>query len=220
MSIIIREEDVVREADGLRVVNLAWRDHVITLADAETERTEILLDGPKRFVREQLRMPDGEVIDWYYQDTPPSVMVVPVLADGQLVMVNQYRRNLRRWTLEFPAGEAAEGEDPEEAARRELAEETGFALAAGAALRPLGAFYSLPSETNKVTHVFLASPVVKAGPAQKDSEIERHFGMSVTMLSQVLAVKSVGVTVAGTETITALLLAREALAARSAAPSL
>lgn len=208
---IIRPEDVVREGGMTRVVNMAWRGHTVTLADAQTVHTEILLESPKRFVREQLRMPDGEMLDWYYQDTPASVLVVPVLTNGQMALVYQYRHNLKRYTLEFPAGEIAAGEDLETAARRELLEETGFAIGGDAGLRPVGAFYSLPSETNKTTHVFLASPVVKVGPARKDAEIERHFGLSVRIMTPAQVVKSIGDSVAGTETITAFLLARETL---------
>jgi ADP-ribose pyrophosphatase len=182
------------------------------MQDAEVADTQILLDGPKRFVHETLVMPGGEKLDWYYVDTPASVMVVPVLPDGQLVMVNQYRHNLKRYTIEFPAGEVAEGETLEVAARRELAEETGFVLAEGGRLRALGAFYSLPSETTKHTHVYIAEPVVSAGPASRDTEIERFFNMSVQITPPGLAVKEIGKSVAGTETITALLLTRDALA--------
>lgn len=213
--IVITEQDVVREGDRTVVVNQAWRPHQITLADAETVKTEVLLEKPKRFVHEQLRMPAGEMLDWYYTDTPASVMVVPVLSDGQFVMVYQYRHNLKRYTLEFPAGEVAEAEEPEDAAQRELAEETGFALAGMGAMHPLGTYYSSPSETNKITHIFLARPVAAAGPAVKDAEIERWFGMSAVMIHPGHAVDQIGKSVGGTETITALMLARKALDADS-----
>lgn len=189
------------------------RDHgwVMSMQDAEVADTEILLDGPKRFVRQTLVMPDGEKLEWYYQDTRASVMVVPVLPGGQFVMVMQYRWNLRRYTLEFPAGEVGEGETLELATKRELAEETGCALADGGTLKPLGSFYSLPSETNKITHVFLAQPVVMAGPALKDAEIERYFNLTVQITPPGLAAAEVGKSVAGSETITALMLARDVL---------
>lgn len=94
-------------------------------------------------------------------------MTVPVTASRHLVLVRQYRHNLKSYQLEFPAGTMHETEEPEAAARRELEEETGFTLAAPAtAMRPLGSYYSLPSETNKYTHVFLAYPVVQSGPAR------------------------------------------------------
>jgi len=84
--------------------------------------TEVLVPEPKRFVREALVMPDGFECDWYYVDTPLSVMVVPD-------------------QLEFPAGTMHETEDPEAAARRELEEETGFTPAAPGPMCSLGSFY-------------------------------------------------------------------------------
>jgi ADP-ribose pyrophosphatase len=208
---IITEQDVTRENGRTTVTNPAWRDHNVTLADAEIAQTEVLADGPKRFVREVLVMPDGTQIDWLYVDTPASVLAVPVMADGKFVMVTQYRHNLRRHVLEFPAGEVAPGETLEVALKRELAEETGFALADGGRMKQLGSFYSLPSETNKITHVFLAEPVIAAGKATKDEKIERYFGMSVQITPPGLAMREVGKAIGGTETITALMLARDAL---------
>ena len=97
----------------------------VSMKDARLLETEVLLPKPKRFVRETVEMPDGYRCDWYYVDTPPSVMIVPLTADGNLVFVRQYRHNLKAHVLEFPAGTVSEGEDPEDAAIRELAEETG-----------------------------------------------------------------------------------------------
>jgi ADP-ribose pyrophosphatase len=209
--VIITEQDVTRANGRITVTNPAWRDHNVTLADAEIAQTEVLADGPKRFIREVLVMPDGTKIDWLYVDTPASVLVIPVMADGKFVMVLQYRHNLKRHVREFPAGEVAPGETLEVALKRELAEETGFALAEGGTMRQLGSFYSLPSETNKITHVFLAEPVVKTGRARQDDEIERYFGMSVQITAPGLAMAEVGKSIGGTETITALMLARDAM---------
>jgi ADP-ribose pyrophosphatase len=182
-----------------------------TMQDARLVRTEILLPKPKRFVREALVMPDGYECDWYYVDTPPSVMVVPVTAGGQLVLVRQYRHNLKSYQLEFPAGTMNETEEPAAAARRELEEETGFTLAVGARMRPLGSYYSLPSETNKYTHVFLASPVIAAGPARGDTEIEKYFDMSVVLMPIGQAVSGIGTTITSMETVGALMAARSEL---------
>lgn len=184
-----------------------------TMRDATLTETEVLLPAPKRFVREHMVMPDGYEIDWYFVDTPPSVLVVPITEAGDVVMVRQYRHNLKRHVLEFPAGNAAPDEDLEAAARRELEEETGYTVAPGARMRPLGAFYSLPSETNKQTHIFLAAPVRSSGPATGDTEIEKYFDMSVAVMSLPALRDAVGEGIAGTETFTALTLAREVLAA-------
>src|SRR5947209_17577051 len=109
-----------------------------TMADARLAETEVLVPAPKRFVREALVMPDGYELDWYYVDTPPSVLTVPVTADGDLVMVRQYRHNLKRHALEFPAGTVNDGEDLATAAVRALGEATGGTLAPRARRQPLG----------------------------------------------------------------------------------
>jgi ADP-ribose pyrophosphatase len=182
-----------------------------SIEDATVIETEVLLPSPKRFLRERLAMPDGYQLDWYYIDTPLSVMVVPATSSGSVVMVRQYRHNLRRHTLEFPAGTAHKDENPDFAAVRELEEETGYVLASSARMRTLGAYSSLPSETNRYTHIFLAEYVVSDGPASGDTEIEKYFDMSVTEMSLNSAIAAIGDLICGTETITALMLARDAL---------
>jgi ADP-ribose pyrophosphatase len=184
----------------------------VSMKDARLLETEILVPKPKRFVRETLEMPDGYQCDWYYVDTPPSVMIVPLTAEGNLVFVRQYRHNLKAHVLEFPAGVISDEEKPEIAAVRELSEETGYALAPGARMRPLGAYYSLPSETNKYTHVFLATPVTAAGPACWDSEIEKYFDLSVVLIPAAEALEMVGTEISSMETVGALLTARAGLA--------
>ena len=178
------------------------------MKDGRLVSEEVLLPKPKRFVRETLEMPDGYELDWYYVDCPASVLVVPVTADGTLILVRQYRHNLRSYALEFPAGMVSEGESPEVAARRELAEETGYVLGPGGELRPLGSYYSLPSETNKYTHVFLARGVVEAGTPVLDTEIEKYFDMSVVEMPADVAFKSIGTAIYGMETVAALMMAR------------
>jgi ADP-ribose pyrophosphatase len=152
-------------------------------------------------------MPDGYECDWYYVDTPPSVMVVPVTAGRRLVLVRQYRHNLKSYQLEFPAGTMHETEDPEIAARRELEEETGFTPATPGPMCSLGSFYSLPSETNKYTHVFLASPVEQSGPARLDAEIEKYFDISVVLLPVQEALDGIGTIITSMETVGALMAA-------------
>jgi ADP-ribose pyrophosphatase len=171
-----------------------------SMKDARIIETEILLPKPKKFVRELVQMPDGYRCDWYYVDTPPSVMIVPLTSDGNLVLVRQYRHNLKAHVLEFPAGTISDGEEPQAAALRELEEETGYALTGDARPQPVGAFYSLPSETNKYTHIFLATPVVEAG-------------MSVVLVPVAEALCAIGATITSMETIGALMAARDKLPA-------
>jgi ADP-ribose diphosphatase len=125
--------------------------------------------------------------------------------------VKQYRHNLKRDTLELPAGVVGRDETIEDAAMRELEEETGYILGPRAKLQPLGPFYSLPSETNKYVHFFRASPVIRSGKANGDTEIERYFDMSIVEMPFEEALVSVGSAITGLETAGALLLANAAL---------
>jgi ADP-ribose pyrophosphatase len=88
---------------------------------------------------------DGEVRDFYVLEMPDWVQVVPVTPEGRLVLVEQFRQGVRRVTLEFPAGVMERGEEPVEAAARELAEETGYRGGAATVIGELDANTALQS---------------------------------------------------------------------------
>ena len=85
---------------------------------------------------------------------PDAVTIVPLDAEGRVVMVRQHRHAAGRSLLELPAGKIDQGELPAQAAQRELREETGLAAAA---LRPLGGFYAAPGILTEYLHLFVAS---------------------------------------------------------------
>lgn len=62
-------------------------------------------------------------------DAPDWVNLVALTPEGQLVLVRQWRHGTRRFELELPAGAIDPGETPEQAAARELLEETGYSAA-------------------------------------------------------------------------------------------
>src|SRR5437667_6796963 len=72
---------------------------------------------------------------------PPSVVLIPIEADGRVVLIRQYRAPLDRDTWEFPAGSLNQGETAEAAARRECEEEI---RRVPTRVERLGAWYPVP----------------------------------------------------------------------------
>jgi len=97
--------------------------------DDFTERrlaTEQVFDGRLlRVFRDVVQLPDGREATREYIRHPGAAVVLPVLDDGRLLMVRQYRYPVASETLEFPAGKLDAGEPSLETAGRELLEETG-----------------------------------------------------------------------------------------------
>ena len=75
--------------------------------------------------QDALTMPNGKTAMREYVVKGNAAAVVPLTADGRVLMVRQYRHPLRQMLLEIPAGVVEPGEEPAVCARRELEEETG-----------------------------------------------------------------------------------------------
>lgn len=82
-----------------------------------------------------------------------AVVVLPMPSPDEIVLVRQYRVPLAAYTWECCAGGIDPGETPEQAALRELREETGFRAQE---LRRLWAAYSAPGFCNELLHFFVA----------------------------------------------------------------
>ena len=76
---------------------------------------------------EKIALPDGRVVDEFLQlKARDFVVVVAFTADERIVTTRSYKHGPRRVSLSLPAGLIDDGEEPEQAARRELLEETGY----------------------------------------------------------------------------------------------
>jgi len=108
---------------------------------------------------------DGEVSTFHVALSPGGVAVVAVTDDGRLLMVEQFRHGTRELSLEIPSGLVDDGEGPEEAARRELREETGYE---GGEPRVLGRFRLNPSWQTSTVHAVLVRGVRRVGEKDED----------------------------------------------------
>ena len=119
-----------------------------------------------RVRRDVVELPDGTVIDYYRSIRPDVAVVLPVTADGEVLLVRQYKHGVGEITLELPGGLIDAGEAPLAAAARELREETGFA--APGPLEPLGWTWADASKSTERIFSFLARDVVRVGEPQLD----------------------------------------------------
>jgi ADP-ribose pyrophosphatase len=97
---------------------------------------------------------------------PGSVAIVAVDGDRRVWLVRQLREAARKQLVELPAGARDEGEEPLEAAKRELREECGLT---GGDWRELAAFWTTPGFCREYMHLYLAEGV-EAGAADPDED--------------------------------------------------
>lgn len=107
----------------------------------------------------------GEEHDFVVLESVDWVAVVALTEDGRLVLVRQFRHGLREVTLELPGGLVDAGMTPEQAARTELRQETGYG---GGEWTELGRLAPLPAVFTNHVHVFLARGVRLQGDPQPD----------------------------------------------------
>jgi ADP-ribose pyrophosphatase len=120
----------------------------------DIQRSEPGFSGRVLKIRvDTIRLDDGREATLEILEHAGSVVMVPVDADGGIWFVRQYRHAAGREILELPAGSLDPGEDPEEAAGRELREEIGRRADR---LTRLGAFYLAPGYATEYMTAFLA----------------------------------------------------------------
>jgi ADP-ribose pyrophosphatase len=103
---------------------------------------------------EAITLPRGQQLNAEIVRHPPSVVIVPITAEGDIMLVRQYRHAIGRWLWELPAGSLDPGEDADNAAVRECHEEIG--LVPGKVER-LGAFFPTPGYCDEEMIVFKAT---------------------------------------------------------------
>jgi ADP-ribose pyrophosphatase len=135
------------------------------LVEAKVD-SEAVFDGKLLHVRrDSVRLPDGTLATREYIVHPGAVLVVPVLADGRLVVAHQFRYPLGRVMIEFPAGKLDAGEEPLDTARRELREEAGYIAARW---ERLGCVHSVVAYSTEAIEFFVAGDLSHVG-AQLDA---------------------------------------------------
>lgn len=117
--------------------------------------SRLIFDGKVvHLYKDTVRLPDGAESVREYVKHIGAVCILPLTDDGEVILERQYRYAVRQILTEIPAGKLdAPGEDPLEAAKRELREETG---ATAREMIPLGDYYGSPAILGERIRMFLA----------------------------------------------------------------
>ena len=135
----------------------------------EVVRSTELYRGRKISLRiDDVRMPDGRETTRAVVSHPGAVAIVPLLPDGRVVLIRQYRHATGEVLLELPAGTRDQpGEAPVDTAARELVEETGYRAGW---LEHLSDFYTAPGFCNELMSLYLATDLTVGDQNLMDDE--------------------------------------------------
>lgn len=119
------------------------------------------------YKRDEFELPAGQFGEYHYVHTNGSSMVIPIMADGRVLTVKQYRYLCSKESIEFPCGSVKDGASYDETAREELAEETGYSATE---LFCAGEFNPYNGVTDEMCHVYFARGLRYIGGAPDETE--------------------------------------------------
>lgn len=147
--------------------------------------TETLNKNPwSEFRHDTFRLPSGSAGNYYYIHTPGSVSIIPVTADGSLVLHRQFRYLFQRESLEFPGGGIKPGQTPRQAAEAELAEEVGMRAESLTLIGKVAPANGLMDETE---YIFLASDLTPVTATPDETEVFTVVTYTVTQIDAAIA---------------------------------
>ena len=114
---------------------------------------------------------------------PGGAVIVPLLDNGDVILVRQYRFPHKKFIVELPAGKLEPNEDPLSAAKRELQEETGYTAGH---YEKLAAILTTPGFCSEVLHIYLATALKKFERGQSLDEGEQSLTVEYHPLSAVI----------------------------------
>lgn len=117
--------------------------------------------------RVDAELPDGRSVKREVVRHPGAAVVLPILPDGRVLLARVFREIFGRYLIEAPAGKLERGEDPEEAALRELEEETGYRAGS---ITKLIDFYATPGFCDERMHLYLATELEERKQQLDDTE--------------------------------------------------
>ncbi|MBW2108450.1 MAG: NUDIX hydrolase [Deltaproteobacteria bacterium] len=132
------------------------------------KKTEIYRGRIFTVLVEEVLLPNGVVKNREVIRHPGAAAMVPVLDDGRIALIRQFRHAVGNFVWEIPAGTLEKGESPDQCAHRELVEEIGYRADR---LEKLAEILPAPGYTDEHIHIFLATGLTPTGQALDEDEV-------------------------------------------------
>lgn len=148
-------------------------------------RTTVLFRNQYFFLqRDRVRLPNGEQYDYFINNQHGrAVTVLPFDDRGQLYLAKEFRYPVRQVIYNAVGGSVDRGETPQQAARRELIEETGIRAQR---LELLGTFYANPARSGTVFYAYAAYGLTNGQAQPEHTEFIELERMSVRRVAQLI----------------------------------
>ncbi|MCV9948054.1 NUDIX hydrolase [Paenibacillus sp. BT-177] len=144
--------------------------------EEKTVSTQPIFEGKVITVQvDTVELPDGSTGKREIVKHPGAVAVL-ALHEGKMLVVDQYRQAMGRCEVEIPAGKLERGEDPMEAAGRELREETGYTAKS---LKLLHSFYTSPGFADEIIHLYVAEDLGRGEMEPDEDEFLELFEVTL-----------------------------------------
>ncbi|AUS27280.1 NUDIX hydrolase [Paenibacillus sp. P2(2022)] len=144
--------------------------------EEKTVSTQPIFEGKVITVQvDTVELPDGSTGKREIVKHPGAVAIL-ALHEGKMLVVDQYRQAMGRCEVEIPAGKLERGEDPMEAAGRELREETGYTAKS---LKLLHSFYTSPGFADEIIHLYVAEELERGEMEPDEDEFLELFEVTL-----------------------------------------
>lgn len=134
-----------------------------------TVSRDVVHRGRMTVARHTVRLPGGSESTYEVDESVPFAVATLVREGEAVLLTRQYRYPIGQWIFDLPAGAGEAGEEPAEAARRELEEELGLVAQD---LHPLHTFYPNPGRCAWPVHIFTCT-ATRQGTARIDDPAEQ-----------------------------------------------
>ena len=151
----------------------------------KTISSQLIYDGRAVKLRvDTVRMPGGRETRREIVEHSDCVAIVAIDANGNVLLVKQFRKSVEKELLEIPAGGIDPGEDPVTTVRREMQEETGYLPQK---VERLGGFYSTPGYCTEYLHLYLATDLTPSQLYAEDTESIKLVRVLISQIPSLIA---------------------------------